>query len=128
MLIQMPTQTRMPNYRSRLACVALLLIAFACTKKAEEERPANVLAPTQMVRMLTAAYINEGQTASRRFVFDSARATAMHLWAATAKANQTDTATFTRSLIYYSKHLKEYNLIYQDVLDSLAVAESRLRK
>lgn len=111
----------------RILVYALLpALLFGCAEGANEVvRPADVLPPDKMVRLLSRIHLAETRLQVRRFANDSAKLIFDHWWDSTAKAEHTDTATFSRSYAWYAGAVIELDSIYAAVTDSLGVEESR---
>ena len=106
--------------------LAFLVLLTACVEGAKEtKRPDDVLPENRMVGLLTRAHILEAQIQVRRFQADSSKKAFDRLWDSTARKLKTDTATFTRSFNWYAAHVPELDHIYEAVVDSIGVEESR---
>ena len=93
--------------------------------KTNEKRPDDILPQEQMATLLQQAHLQEARLQTRRLPAGQAKEMFDKQWDSTVRALGTDTATFTKSLLWYTYHVKDLDAIYERVVDSLGLEESR---
>lgn len=123
----MPSAAHLCKVMRRILVYALLpALLFGCAEGAKKvERPADVLPPDKMVRLLSRIHLAETRLQVRRIPNDSAKRIFDRWWDSTARAEHTDTAAFSRSYTWYANAVVELDSVYSAVTDSLGVEESR---
>lgn len=103
----------------------ILLIAFAACKE-DKNRSEDILSKEQMVSVLTDIHIAEAQVGMKNLPLDSSKKVFTSFENEILKKYKIDSAVFKRSYQYYLKeNLKEMDVIYSAVVDSLSMREVR---
>lgn len=107
-----------------VVAVALLFIVTGCGSS--DEKPAEILSHSQMVRALTDIYLAE-QTANQLGIdADSAKFVFSKLKAGFFEKRKFTDSIFNKSFHYYIDRPLELEEIYVALVDSLTLAEQRL--
>ncbi len=110
---------------SSIGILSLAILALAC-KPEVEQRPANILPPEKMVAIQAGVHRTEAELSIRRMDFPMALPMFQQRLDSILRLNKTDTGTYRRSFNWYAEHVEEMDKVYQAVIDTLSLQESRL--
>lgn len=103
----------------------IILIAFAGCQQ-EKSGSTGILSKEQMVSVLTDIHIAEAQVGMKNLPLDSSKKVFTSFEQEILKKYKVDNAVFKKSYQYYLKeNLKEMDVIYSAVVDSLSMREVR---
>ncbi|GAB3576965.1 hypothetical protein GCM10027578_43810 [Spirosoma luteolum] len=105
---------------ARYGWLLLSLVMLLACEAPEDKRPDDVIPEDRMANILTEIHLIEARV--NRFALpsgDSSRALYKHLEGQLFRRMKVDTATYSRSYIFYSSHPKEMQRIYESVVDQL---------
>ena len=109
-------------------CLAAGLVWLAgCAPEAGPPKPADLLAPREMVPLLADLHVAEGRAQHSARAADTIQALYLQQEAAIFWKRGVDRARFERSYRYYAAHPEELEAIYATLTDTLAMREVRLK-
>ena len=107
--------------------IASLTLLFACQNESISNldvKPENLLSESEMVGVLIDIHITESALSIKNFNRDSSLTLYSYYKAEIFKEHQISEEQFKDSYEYYCKHSKEFDHIYEIVIDSIAVKEA----
>jgi hypothetical protein len=93
------------------------IVLYSCS--ANNEKPDNILEKQKLAEVLIDIHLIEARTTQARLPRDSSISYFTYLKDSIFKLHNIDSATYRQSMIYYSENIREIDLIYEIVLDSL---------
>lgn len=115
------------NTMKKLVGLWIVMIGFAFGACHKEERPANVLPPDEMAKVLVDIYLAEARLNDSPVDRDSAiRYFIPHQSKILERHNISDSLVI-KSFQYYIDHPRQFEKIYESVIDTLNLREQKLR-
>ncbi len=100
-------------------------MAVSCNNPDPSARPTDVLSPEQMVNVQIAIHIAEAKVSQLQLKGDTVQALYSHYQQEIFKQYKIDSAYYRRSFRYYTNRPEEFDKIYEAVVDSLGLRESK---
>jgi hypothetical protein len=100
-----------------LVIIPFLLLACSSGK----DKPDDVLSKDKMVNVLLDIHLAEARVSQARLPLDSSLNYYIFLENEIFQKHQIDSATYKKSMDYYTLHIRELDEIYESVLDSLNI-------
>ena len=105
-----------------IVLTVLLFTAFSCQEK-DIMKPDHLIGKRQMVQMLTDVHLAKAISQRQYDVPDSLKLSSTDLYYSVLAKYGVPDSVFVRSVIYYSSHPKEYEKMYNDVINALKEME-----
>lgn len=103
------------------------LLSLVCCSPASEPIPTNLLTEEQMTRIMIDVHLAEAQIENAGLPLDSGDAVYRKMQRQILKKHQVKETDFNTSYQYYLRNLNGLDKIYEKVIDSLTVRETRMR-
>ncbi|HCR90955.1 MAG TPA: hypothetical protein DIW50_10960 [Prolixibacteraceae bacterium] len=105
----------------------IFFAAFSCKEK-DIPKPDHLIGKSEMIQMLADVHLAKAISQRQYDMSDSLKLSSTDLYySVLAKYNVPD-SVFVRSVIYYSSHPKEYDKMYNDVINILKEMEEETAK
>lgn len=101
--------------------LSILIIVFASACSSENEKPEDVLSKDEMVGILLDIHLAEARVSQAKMPLDSSLNYYVFLEKGIFEKHRIDSATYRKSMEYYTFHIMELDEIYEAVLDSLNI-------
>lgn len=112
----------MISVKNIIVAFSSVLLLQSCSRK-EESVPKEIISPDSMVAIMVDVHLAEAAGNVNR-INDTHRFSAGELYPLIFKTHHIDSATFRKSFDYYLEHPKQFNKIYEKVLNELSRMES----
>ena len=109
-----------------LFCILFCLSLLACSQQ-EEQKPAHLLPRAKMVQILADVHTAEATVEHQVIYPDTALMTFNYLQRQILEKHHVKEQDFRDTYTYYLNHLKEMDKLYEIIIDTLSVRESKAR-
>jgi hypothetical protein len=98
----------------------------ACKNEGGTKRPEGILTQRQMINIQAGVHQTEAEISIRRMDFPVAKPTFDKCLDSILKTQRTDTGAYRRSFSWYAENVEEMDKVYQAVVDTLSLRESKM--
>ena len=104
---------------------SIMLLAASCS---DNKPPKGILPPDKMVGLLVDMHLSEAINGQRFRLDQTTKNFTNDLYFSVCKKHGVDPDVFAQSVLYYGKHPKQYDQIYDQVLNKLNEMEEQVKK
>jgi hypothetical protein len=112
----------MPKY----ALLVLVIFFIGCGKRSDEKIPPYVIPKNKLIPVLIDYHLAQGLSNSTAFRLRTQNYPAINLSDSVLIAHGYSRAQFDSTLLYYSRHINEFNEIYERVVTELNRMQARI--
>ncbi|MCX7986913.1 MAG: DUF4296 domain-containing protein [Bacteroidales bacterium] len=108
--------------------ILLLVISISCGKKSEEKTPPYIIPKNKLIPLLVDYHLAQGLSNSTAFRMRTQKYPTINLSDSVLAAHGYSHAQFDSTLLYYSRHINEFNEIYEKVITELNRMQAKIEE